>query len=744
MGESVKIVGKVLLTEARLAWRRPSFWALQGLILILIAPIWLRVPGQFNGLQFVSYAIGQTLAFELMILPVLVGPAFARDFRESGDVVWTTSADGLWHGVGVAAGLWLALLPALVAQIGARWALISLKAGAASLLMWTYGLPVVIMSVTLGLGLVALLTVVVRRTLLLIMLWGGLWALLTYAYFQTVTQETSLTSRLLFTVIFSAIDLSAALGPGLYGSLIWNLALTLFGVSTLLVLLALGLAVLVDQRRSMRSLMPYALLLLLGISIIGGGSRLYASTLATQQTPDSRRVIQLDLWAVQEQTLDATVDWAARTVAGTSTLVLQATQPLTTSELVLRLNQGMRVSEVTTAAGQSLATQRIGDSIVVTLPDAPTQPLTLRLAWSGTPRLAYTDYAPHANYSPQDQFYAPQPVRALLRPEAGYLLRDGDWYPWPWTTGPQQATRNAVTLRSVEQRTVASAAMRAGVAQWEGAVPYALLVLPPNRSEQQGSMTIHLGTAADQQLVTRMRSFAQNVPILWRSLGEAQPPTQIIALPYLNDFIWSGSLFLVPEGSGFLHWDQSELAYQAGSSAAVEARAALMGLARGWLSPYMTLPRAWVWAGANADDEEHGRWIEPLDFGQWRLSPAERLHTLALWIAIEQAAPEVRDADLTLFQQQLEQAAASDPQSFWNQDVGTYRSRLLSLDSSGEKGAAILALHNWAATVGLERALTLVGDEVRSGPPLDFEQIFANLERTSGVPLVEPWRALQP
>ena len=65
--------------------------------------------------------------------------------------------------------------------------------------------------------------------------------------------------------------------------------------------------------------------------------------------------------------------------------------------------------------------------------------------------------------------------------------------------------------------------------------------------------------------------------------------------------------------------------------------------------------------------------------------------------------------------------------------------------SQGEREAIIQALYGWAAEVGTERALRLVGDAVRArhGELFDLEQLFADLERVSGVPLLERWRALR-
>ena len=115
--------------------------------------------------------------------------------------------------------------------------------------------------------------------------------------------------------------------------------------------------------------------------------------------------------------------------------------------------------------------------------------------------------------------------------------------------------------------------------------------------------------------------------------------------------------------------------------------------------------------------------------------------TWAMGHLVELADPAVRQTLLDLFQAGTVQE--------WEQIKQVVPEQSLSYilrECQEERNAIIWTLHEWAAEIGPERALRLVGDAVRAraGEPFDLERLFADLERSSGASLVERWRALLP
>ena len=377
-------------------------------------------------------------------------------------------------------------------------------------------------------------------------------------------------------------------------------------------------------------------------------------------------------------------------------------------------------------------------------------PLKLHLTWGGRPRLPPLGEHEYPLGWGFQGVATPQAVRALLVDGVGYLLRDGDWHPWPWTSRSRQAESSQVTLRVTNSSSLVPASRRGG---WEGELPAALLVIPPGDDYQAAGRTVHVGPLAGEQLNERLGTFAELLPALWKALGETRPPAHIVALPYLYDFVWSDDLLLVPEGNGYISSEWVEPAYYPGATPAIVERAILTGLARAWLAGHLPVPRTYIWVQPRYQrwSDHPGRWIEPIDFGHMsrssrytresvEITPVGQSDALALWISVELADPVVRQALLDLFQP----GVAQDRQKTRSERLEQYLPYDVEV-SQGEREAIIQALYGWAAEVGTERALHLVGDAVRArrGELFDLEQLFADLERVSGVPLLERWQAFQ-
>ena len=116
-----------------------------------------------------------------------------------------------------------------------------------------------------------------------------------------------------------------------------------------------------------------------------------------------------------------------------------------------------------------------------------------------------------------------------------------------------------------------------------------------------------------------------------------------------------------------------------------------------------------------------------------------------MWIALELGAPADRQAVLDLFKGDT--LKTDTPPDYGGFDAAIVDCVLpFSVRyAPEERGAILWALHDWATEVGTERALRLVGDNVRAraGELFGLERLFTDLERASGAPLIERYYALQ-
>jgi hypothetical protein len=695
----------VLRTELRLIVRRRSFWVVQTLIHALTLLTWFEQTTMYDptGLGFISRAISFVLIIELLLLPVVVGPSITREFGTTGDVAWATPLDALTHFLGMLAGLWLALAPMLFVQIGVRWLVGIFAVETRPELLWIYGLPLILIGVTAGLGIVVLLGMLVRRTVPLLIVWVALWGMNTYLLANRVPIEMGVPFRFLLQLPNFNLNLSPALGLGLFQPLVRGLALWFSGVALTTLLLGLLAALWSDRRRTLRYVAPVLIWALVAAMVQGNGYVLHARAASLQAPPFSPRDNQLDGWVVREHSLNAIVDAQQSNVEGTSTIILETTQPTTTNTIVLHFNPGMRLTSVQDAAGQALRSTRQGDSVIVTLPTVPTGPFTLQLTWQGTPRPAATDYT--YTYDYQDAVTQSQPVRSLLTNSVSYLLRDGDWYPWPWTTQPHQAEQTTFALKVTDPRALTTTPLDNGTATWNGQLPSALLVVPPTRQVNVGTTTLYVGELTLPRMIEQLTSLVATSNAFFTAVGE-QPPQQVIALPYLSDIVWSDELLLVPEGTargGFTVFNASHLTVD------VHERATTSNLAQSWLSTHLPLPAPLTWMTPGYVDlnKPRGRWIESAAYDyldpsaeeQRTLGLAQQQRDLTTWIAIERADPAVREADLAFLQQSDAARANMQTNGNENQENDTIGQVLNSQTDRWlfpTDSALIYALHDWA------------------------------------------------
>lgn len=260
-------------TEWRLAWRSHTLWIVQGVVVAVSLLAWLTGARsqEFTGVEYVADVIFFSLQFQLLLLPIIVGSAVARDLEARSDIIWATPLDAFVHLCGVVVGLWLALLPTLVAQIGVHWLAAFTVPGARPDVLWRYAFPLLLIGTTLGIGISTLLAVCVRRTLPLLVVWGPLWVgLLLLSGSTPFLKSLMLASP--FNVFLHTLEISPSVGLRPSTALVQSLSIWFVGVGLLAVLLGLIVALITDQRRMVRRGVPITLWAVLALMVAGAAS----------------------------------------------------------------------------------------------------------------------------------------------------------------------------------------------------------------------------------------------------------------------------------------------------------------------------------------------------------------------------------------------------------------------------------------------------------------------------------------
>jgi hypothetical protein len=686
------------------------------------------------------------------------------------------------HLAGIYSGMWLGLLPGILAQV-ILWSLVYALDGSLSLrYVWVYFLPLLLVNLSLALNLVTVMGLLVRRTVVLVITWVAFWILLSLLR-QGIEEFRPFQEAALLTINFENMKISPALGFGLYHPTVMAMVIWFLGIA----LLGLGLAALlyplVDRRRALRDKRPALFSIAASSAILVIGYLANQSVGRASAIPTSPFDIQLNRWYVAARELDLSLDADRGAMLGSATLTLLPQVSIEDPLLVLKLNPGLEVTEITTGDGKSLHAERHGDSLVITLSETPRDAVTLNLSWEGTPRIPYPDYQMRWSYQAPlvPRTDTPQPVGALLLDGIGFLARDGDWHPWPWTNSPHQAEYNHVAIQ-VRGDAMALPPSGGQALQWQGKeLPSLLLVLPPERNNQHDDIQLHFGVMSGSVLVEKLELYANAAKELWRTIG-MPPPHHIVAMPYISEIILSSDLLLVPEGSAYYHSPsilplfsrtaslpevERAVATARSTSFPELERAVAAALARQWFFELVppppalyiqALPRGtgpvYQIVGSVTNEtvikDEYtweqlgGRWVQPLHIPDasynWTprlevaLKPPGELSAVAAWIAIELSPPQLRQDDL----ETLRRSSAGKPETHSGSQQRELDSALLPFVLIAPQAREIvLSLHDWAVEIGMEHAVRLTLQTIRETHPQRAHELFTELEVRSGSPIQE-------
>jgi hypothetical protein len=754
---------------ARQLWRRRAFWIVQGLLFIVpilfAVLMFLTSPGMPSGMEMSVPGL-TFLALNYLLLPVLVSPLILDDLGKLGEILWSSPLDSLVHFAGLFSGLWVGLLVGSLLQLGG-WFLANLFwTNMLSEWTWLLSLAIYLLVNTLGLSLTFLLALLIKRSLPLLLTWFVLWMWIFFSvvFGETLTEGFNPFSTTAYSnIFFHNLMLSSSMGLGLVRDQVIGMFAWFLGLSLLALSLALLLAPRVDARRSTRLNWFAPLVAGLSLLVAVGGYLMNRNAIEAHAIPPSPRSVQIDAWEVLSQRTLVEIDAARGAISGSSALQLSPQLAIDQPEIVLRLNAGLELTEASDESGQELNFHQLGDSIVISLAEVPRAPALLNLAWEGQLQIPYTAYDQNWRHYdapyPYGFTHMPQPLKAFIQPAGGYLLRDGDWMPWPWSSAPHQARENHLTMRAQGGEAVASVPIQNGQAVWQGPLPQGLLAFLPAKKIEVGNMTLAASPLASQQHLQQAGLFAEAATRL-ASLFNAPLPRYVVVVPYLSELVWSGDLLLVPDGSGYYLSKPLDWLYTAdltGQQRPILERASMATLARTYLlgqtpPPQLEFqPRLAPSGGtpevveiASVSEQEwqndNGHWVQAAEafdvITTWdprrhvELSPQGEWSTVAFWLAMELADEDTRQADLDLITY-----FAGEGQSIHS---GSQRYELMYglswptvLDTDAGR-AMVQDLHQWALNLGSEDAISMLAAVIREAQPETVKELIVELEGRSG------------
>ena len=720
--------------ELRLSFRSVTFWLVQAAI--LASTLLVLIPDGFMGtfLRYASQQLRELVAFTLLLVPLLALPGLQRLVGARGDLVLATTHDNLAHALGTILGIfsWLILTTSL--QLLGRWLMGELVGGQANWTLITHAPLLALASVTFGLGVLSCLSLIWRRILPILLVWLGLWVVVLQGAGGLlggfVGPYMPLFSPL--NVFYEGLLLSPAAGLGLSQPLVVRSALAFAAAGVAFLTAWIALAPLADGRRSNKHRYLSTATVLVALILTALTQAGFQQEISRQQPAGTPRSVELDAWRVVASDLDVVIDPnEAHPISGTAALALEAVGDVQ-DRLTLRLRPGLHVSA--TAQGRQLGVTRDGDSVHVHLDSASMDSrslLEVRLSFEGAPRWPYSDHRFQIGGA-FPVLDSNQPISAVIMDGSSYLLRDGDWRPWPWTTDPQIATdHDTITVR-----------VNGTVIEYDGGAPQLLAVVPPRGAQEHGS--IHVGADPSAGLQTALNNVAGGAELLWPLLGENAIP-RMIAVPYPADVYANADTVVIPEAYGLSHDLQVGAAYQRNLPPELAERSGYILAARAWLNGNARHPRAYAEATETLRTMQADGGFGPAAGDGYRLlqvttigplgSPWSELwhgtdpstfavNPFALWLGIELADPDVRRSDLELLRQVTGAA----------QDHLRLRQRGLpwSLARQSSDVAMTLALADWADAIGREQAIRLFAQVYTSTESQDQLTLLTALGIVSG------------
>ncbi len=552
--------------EAKLLVRRRAFWVVQ---IALLAALHLVVPGSWSdsGYDAIGSVIQGLLLYGPLLLAFLVAPAASRDRGPLGDVLWATPLGILEHTLGKFLGIFVVIALAIIAQLTVRWSSWQLDIqpgfGALPTAFWRYALPLTLPMMVLVVALPLFLGTLFRRAIVVYVVVAAWWLAVDLGL---LVSSGTMVSPWNFS--FAMLELSPTVGLGPESPLVRGIVAVHLTLGITLAVLTAWTLLRVERRSDWPMTQRRVAL---GLTLAGVG--LFAITFLLFRTAAARAVVpqppiapQAEAWQVDDYQLMADLAPATGTIRGVITLTLRYESKDPTNQVVLQLNPTLHADSVAGPDDAPLVFTQQGEAITVHLETSLSsgEKVTLAVGYGGHPRLAREDYGDFFGSLISAYWETlPLPVRGYFGDNIIYLLREGDWYPWPFTANPRRAAQarhfghaqyklrlsvpaGVLTVSSAD--TVLETDGQVHI--WEDTLPQALLVAYTPGLLEHSEDHILVPPAVADELGDEARAYLDISRELEKRLGRPTDELLAVALPYLTQPAVAQGLIFFPEGSG--------------------------------------------------------------------------------------------------------------------------------------------------------------------------------------------------
>jgi len=559
LGMNPIIVFSTISYQSRMIFRQKTFWFIQGLLLLVTYINTFQMMGtDASEADFVATIVGKGVCvFLFLATGFIVVPAALRNRGSIADLLWSTPLKTLEFTTGLFWGIYLPLVVTVFTTFVIHY-LATYIPGATAVtppidMLFTYGVVPCWVVTALATSLYLALTLLLGSPLTVYALTGVFWV----AWLSGIIEPTvTMLSPINFGLMTFTLSKSAGLGPdhplvfSLYG--LW-LAMTFAGLMVLPWLLIWSQSSGFAHARK-----PFLGAMLVGVLVVAIAWANFDDKVKSAQVPVPSDSWQLNTWQVFGRNTELQLERGHVTGKTDLTLMNDGQAPIDT--VLLELNAGLNVNSVY-LENELLPFSRTGGSISVDLPNhiAPGDFIELYIDYSGSVVIPREDYA--QSYAlREEKVQQPLPIRAYLGNTSGYLMRDGDWEPWPYLVDTHIAQRDNFLSIKVDDHTGAVLSTASAVKSdthniqqhiWNGDIPPVIIAYGLVKASQPDTQSkAYFFTEPDEDDLSDSREYIEILKALSEWFG-VDPPTSLrtAQLPYLNEIAWGNGVLFYPEPS---------------------------------------------------------------------------------------------------------------------------------------------------------------------------------------------------
>jgi hypothetical protein len=554
---NLKILAATILYQSRMVFRQKIFWFIQGIsLLIVYVNVFQMMGNDASEADFVASIVGKGLCIFLSLAAgFLVVPAVMKNSGRISELLWATPLRVMEFVLGLFFGIYLPLAVIVVMTFIFHY-LGTFIPGATAItpsldLMLSDGLLPVLVVMALSTSIYLALSMLLRSPMAVYTLVGIFWV----AWLSGIIEPTvTLLSPLNFGLM--TFTLSKTVGLGLDQPLVSSLLGLWLSIEAAILIMLPWLFTWkhpLDYPRIRKSSVG---LFIIGIVIVAIAWGNFSKVVKAALVPPASEDWQLNTWQVLNR--NTQVELKEGRVKGESKLILENSGETSTDKLLLVLNPGLEVNSITWQ-DKLLYIERDGGAVRVSLPIPiePGQSVDLTIKYYGKFIVPREDYA--QSYALRGSLVQKSlPVQAYLAKNFGYLKRDGNWEPWPYSGQIHLAkNENFLSIKVLEHRgavlssasTIHTDSRDTSQYSWNGDIPPALLAYGLIEVNQTNSADLaYYFVKPDDKDQSNSHEYVKILKEFLKWYGD-EPPASIMAaqLPYLTEPVWGNGILFYPE-----------------------------------------------------------------------------------------------------------------------------------------------------------------------------------------------------